>query len=70
MMNGKAAGKTGLTPEMLKVLPPAAMDCLTQVIRKNWEGELACDEWQIMELTMPYKYKTGDANNWRGICIK
>jgi hypothetical protein len=37
MHTGKAADIIGVTPYMLKVLPPAAMDYLTRVIRKNWE---------------------------------
>jgi hypothetical protein len=72
MKNDKSAGITGVTPFMLKVLPPTAMDYLTQVIRKNWEGELYFDEWNIMQLKMLYKGKgkTGDPHNWRGICLE
>jgi hypothetical protein len=72
MKNGKSAGITALTPDMIKVLPSTSVDYLTQVIRKNWEGELDCDELHIMKLTMLYKgkVKTGDPNNWRGIRLK
>jgi hypothetical protein len=74
MKNDKAAGVTGVTPDMLKVRSKAAIDYMPETIRKYWKGELDCEEWHVLKLTMLYKGEgegeSNDPNNWRGIRLK
>ena len=71
----KAPGITGVTTDMIKNLPIAAINLLTDVIQ-DFMMSPNCNlaSWHIQDLTTLYKGK-GDPkdpkvpNNWRGICL-
>jgi hypothetical protein len=73
MHNEKAPGKSGVTTNMLKTLPPEGFKLLTNLIQNYWQN-IDCDfeAWHTNILSLLYKGKgaSRDPKNWRPICLK
>ena len=73
MSYDKAPGQSGLTTDMIKNLPPEALDFLIKRIQDFWQHpEVDYDAWHTTILSTIYKGK-GDpqeSNNHRGIALK
>jgi hypothetical protein len=69
----KAPGKSGVTTDMLKNLPPEGYNILTYLIQSYWqENDCNFDSWHTNILSLLYKGKgdSKDPKNWRPICLK
>ncbi len=73
MSSEKAPGKSGVTTDMLKNLPPDGFNLLTTLIQNYWQ-DINCDfdSWHTNILSLLYKGKgdSRDPKNWRPICLK
>jgi hypothetical protein len=73
MANTKAPGKSGLTTDMLKNLPPKGFQLYVDLIQDYWKNQdIDYDTWHITTLSNIYKGKGDlqDPNNHQGICLK
>mmetsp|Transcript_1492 Transcript_1492/g.2308 ORF Transcript_1492/g.2308 Transcript_1492/m.2308 type:complete len:395 (+) Transcript_1492:893-2077(+) len=73
MSYDKAPGQSGLTTDMIKNLPPEALNFLIQRIQDFWEKpDVDYDAWHTTILSTIYKGKGDpqDPNNHRGIALK
>ena len=70
LKSGKAPGKDGICPEMLKAESHATPEVLKEVFQKIWDGEQAPEEWSTgIIVKLPKKGDLGNCNNWRGITL-
>ncbi len=73
MANDKAPGKSGVTTDMLKNLPPTAFQLYVELIQEYWKNQdIDYDRWPMTIVSNIYKGKGNpqDPNNHRGICLK
>jgi hypothetical protein len=73
MANNKAPGKTGLTTNMIKNLPPNAFNFYVEIIQEFWKNDdIDFQSWHVIILNMLYKGKGDirDPNNHHGITLK
>jgi hypothetical protein len=73
MAGNKAPGKSGLTMDMIKCLPPKAMNLYVEIIQEFWKNDdIEFESWRITVLNLLYKGKGDphDPNNHRGIALK
>jgi hypothetical protein len=73
MASNKAPGKSGLTTDMIKCLPPKAMNLYVEIIQEFWKKDVIdFDSWYITVLHLLYKGKGNphDPNNHHGIALK
>ena len=69
MKKGKAAGCSGVSADMIKVLEESGVDTLVDIIGTVWEEEEMPEDWKQSEIVPIYKRK-GDSlecGNYRGI---
>jgi hypothetical protein len=72
MKNNKAPGKSGVTAEALKALPPAGKDILVTLIMKFWEDKTVdYHEWSTAMLKLLHKKGSKKAlTNYRGLALQ
>jgi len=73
MASNKAPGKSGLTTDMIKCLPPRAMNLYVEFIQEFWKrDDIDFYSWHVTVLNLLYKGKGDprDPNNHRGIALK
>ena len=73
MAYDKAPGQSKLTTDMIKNLPPSALDLYTEIIQEFWKNErVDLNSWHTTILNTIYKGKGDpqDPNNRRGIALK
>ncbi len=72
MANNKAPGKSGLTTDMIKNLPPKAFYLYVEFIQEFWRDDSTdFDSWHVTILNILYKGKGDphDPNNHHGIVL-
>ncbi len=58
MANDKAPGKSGITTDMLKNLPPTAFQLYVELIQEYWKNQdVDYDRWHMTILSNIYKGK-------------
>ncbi|MFH4982085.1 hypothetical protein AB6A40_008794 [Gnathostoma spinigerum] len=70
LKSGKAAGDDDFYPELIKCLPPSALQKLQKLLQQYWEAEKIPDEWR--NAIVEPLHKTGsvtDPENYRGISL-
>ncbi|GFR99752.1 RNA-directed DNA polymerase from mobile element jockey-like [Elysia marginata] len=69
MKKGKAAGCSGVSPDMIKVLEESGVDIMVDIIGTVWEEEEMPEDWKQSEIVPIYKQKGDplDCGNYRGI---
>jgi hypothetical protein len=73
MANNKVPGKSELTTDMIKNLPPKALYFSIEIIQESWrDDKVDFDSWHVTILNMLYKVQGDpqDPNNHRGIVLK
>ena len=56
MAGNKAPGKSGLTMDMIKCLPPKAMSLYVEIIQEFWKKDnIDFDSWYITVLNLLYE---------------
>ena len=69
MKKGKAAGCSGVSVDMIKILEESWVDTMVDIIETVWEEEETPEDWKQSEIVPIYKQK-GDpleCGNYRGI---
>ena len=69
MKKGKAAGCSGVSADMIKILEKSGVDTMVDIIGTVWEEEEMPEDWKQSEIVPIYKQK-GDpleCGNYRGI---
>lgn len=70
LSNGKAAGCSGILPEMVKCAGPDFATALLDIIHKAWREGCVPKEWRNAELVpIPKKGNLTSCDNWRGIAL-
>ena len=70
MGNGKAAGQSGILPEMLKCGGTPYMSALLDLIKSIWEAERVPQDWVDCNLVpIPKKGDLRSCDNWHGIAL-
>jgi hypothetical protein len=73
MAHDKAPGQSKLTTDMIKNLPPSALNFYIEIIQEFWKTkDVDLNSWHTMILSTIYKGKGDpqDPNNHRGIALK
>ena len=72
MKNGKAAGKSGILPEMVKALSydDSFLDVLLELVQAVWSEEKVPKDWvDAVLVPIPKKGDLKNCDNWRGIVL-
>ena len=68
--NGKAAGESGILPELVKVCPDVFVDHLVELLVAVWESEVVPVDWLNAQMVpIPKKGNLAECVNWRGIAL-
>ena len=57
MKKGKAAGCSGVSADMIKILEESGVDTMVDIIRTVWEEEEMPEDWKQSEIVPIYKQK-------------
>ena len=68
MKKGKAAGCSGVSADMIKILEESGVDTMVDIIGTVWEEEMP-EDWKQSEIVSIYKQKSDplECGNYRGI---
>ena len=70
LKNGKAGGKNGVLPEMLKCCGTSMLERLVQLFHQIWEEGRVPSEWKdALIVPIPKKGDLSLCDNWRGISL-
>ncbi len=70
LSNGKAAGSSGILPEMLKVNVPLFYERLLTLVHRTWNDGTVPQEWVDAKIIpIPKKGDLSICDNWRGIAL-
>ena len=70
MANGKAAGASGILPELVKYGPDELHECLLALILTVWSSGGVPQEWRNAQLVpIPQRGDLSHCDNWRGISL-
>ena len=70
LRNGKAAGGSGILPELLKAGGDGLMMALLDLVQTVWNAERVPQEWGDCQLVpIPKKGNLSSCDNWRGIAL-
>ena len=70
MKSGKADGKNGVLPEMIKCCGANLLDHLVELFQCVWREGYVPQEWKdALILPIPKKGDLSSCNNWRGISL-
>ena len=70
LKSGKAGGKSGILPEMVKGCGRGVMDCILDLFTTAWKEEKVPGEWRDdMLVPIPKKGDLTICDNWRGISL-
>eukprot|EP00117_Sycon_ciliatum_P033454 scpid42513/ scgid5633/ Probable RNA-directed DNA polymerase from transposon X-element; Reverse transcriptase len=68
--SGKAAGQSGILPEMLKACPDLFTDHLLELLHSVWDSGSVPGDWVNAQLVpIPKKGNLAECDNWRGIAL-
>ena len=68
--NGKAAGESGILPELVKVCPDVFVDHLLELLVAVWDSEVVPVDWVNAQMVpIPKKGNLAECDNWRGIAL-
>ena len=68
--NGKAAGESGILPELVKVCPDVFVDHLVELLVAVWDSEVVPVDWVNAQMVpIPKKGNLAECDNWRGIAL-
>ena len=70
LSNNKAAGASGILPEMVRHAGPAFLTSLLQLVRKSWSNGRVPQAWCDAEIVpVPKRGDLTSCDNWRGIAL-
>ena len=68
--NGKAAGESGILPELVKVCPDVFVYHLVELLFAVWDSEVVPVDWVNAQLApIPKKGNLAECDNWRRIAL-
>ncbi|MFH4979474.1 hypothetical protein AB6A40_006183 [Gnathostoma spinigerum] len=70
LKRGKAAGDDDVYPDLIKFLPPSALQKLQKLLQQCWETQKIPDEWRnAIVVSLHKKGSVTDPENYRGISL-
>ncbi len=70
LKSGKAGGKNGVLPEMMKCSGVPMLKRLVQLFQQIWEEGYVPSQWRdALIVPIPKKGDLNLSDNWRGICL-
>ena len=70
LQNGKAAGKSGILPEMVKAgcCNDNFLNIMLDLVCKVWQEKKVPKEYAVL-VPIPKKKDLGECDNWRGVAL-